>query len=205
MIEAKDISVSFGGRTVFTNISFSLAVGEKLVLTGPSGSGKSTMLNVCMGFVPFGKTKDRQVAGSVKIAGKTVENIRHVRSLMAWMPQELSFSALSCDELFYWPFRFAVNKKNYPDKKATENMLSLFGLDYAILGKPLTAISGGQKQRLVLCSLLLLKKNILLLDEPTAALDEHAANTVMNYLFEQKELTIISSSHNPAWVLTSDI
>jgi ABC-type lipoprotein export system ATPase subunit len=69
-----------------------------------------------------------------------------------------------------------------------------------LLENKMQDVSGGEKQRIALVSCLLLQREILLLDEPTSALDSHSKSKVMDYLFANPKLTILSSSHDPEWI-----
>ncbi|HKL37761.1 MAG TPA: ATP-binding cassette domain-containing protein, partial [Bacteroidales bacterium] len=78
------------------------------------------------------------------------------------------------------------------------------GLSESILKKNLDEISGGQKQRLAIASAVLLDKALLILDEPTSSLDGKSIQKAADLIFPQKDLTVLSTSHNKWWIEQSD-
>lgn len=197
---AKNLTVSLGGNIIFKNLSFSVKKGEKVSITGESGSGKTTLLNILCGFIT-------NYTGTVDIKSKTINknNIDLIRKKhIAWLPQEITGGFDTAEELFFYPFTFKNNEHLRPDDNEIDRIFNAFGLKKDILQKKLTEISGGQKQRVTLASIILQKKDIILLDEPTSALDEKNIKNVTDFLFSLKDQTIIATSHNPYWVSKSN-
>ncbi len=196
-VSFNNITVKYEDRIVFRNFSETIYAGEKVVLTGPSGSGKTTLMNTVLGFTPH--------EGSIEVFGKLVseEEIAAIRKMTAWLPQDLSFDLRSCRDLLYYPFEYDANKKNLPQQKEIDILLEELLLPADILQRSVDQISGGQKQRLLLASVLLLKKPLLLLDEPTSALDAKSVNALLQHINRNK-LTIISSSHDAEWIRGMD-
>lgn len=199
MIIFDHITISYPKETVFKDFSLHIAKGEKVVLSGHSGSGKSTLLNAVMGFVT-------PVSGKISVNGEiiTSQTIHNIRKHIAWLPQELSFDIKSNKELAYFPFAYSLNRQVKPSEEEMKTMLQALLLSPDILQKNRDEISGGQKQRILLASMLLLKKDILLLDEPTSALDAASVKALLALLFKQKNLTVISTSHDRLWIENMD-
>jgi ABC-type transport system involved in cytochrome bd biosynthesis, ATPase and permease components len=199
MIQIKNLSVSYGDEQVISNLSFAAKKGDKVALSGPSGSGKSSILNLLMGFVyPF--------SGRVTVNGIDLneQNIDAIRQQISWLPQELSLKIDTVEELFFYPYTFRANKHLRP---STEEVKRIFGdllLDVSLLEKSLSEISGGQKQRVALASVLLLKKDILLLDEPTSALDAESRSAIINLIKKLDGVTVIASTHDEEWLAAMD-
>lgn len=198
MIQAKDVVVRFEQETVLDKLSFAVSPGAKVAVKGLSGSGKSTLLNVLMGFV----IPD---SGEVRIGGHPLhqDHIHTIRSLMAWLPQELPLLLDRVRDLFLLPFSFARNKALLPTDREVAEVFEAFRLETGLLNKSLPEISGGQKQRVALASCVLLKRPLLLLDEPTSALDAATKKGVMDYLFGLPDRTILALSHDPEWIARS--
>lgn len=195
LIKFENIEIRFNGKALLKNLCFKVEEGEKVVLKGQSGSGKTSLLNVFTGFV-------RPASGEVTIDGSPLdkETIRQFRTKTAYLPQQLSFNSYKVQQFIEVPFYFGMNKKLLPDRGKILEYFNLFGLKPEILNSKMQDVSGGEKQRLALVSCLLLDRKILLLDEPTAALDKDSKKKVMDHLFCMKEITIISASHDPDWI-----
>lgn len=191
MIYAKEVVVRFGQETVLDRLSFKVEPGAKVAVTGLSGSGKSTLLHVLLGFV----IPD---SGEVNIVGHPLqqEQIQKIRSKVAWLPQELPLLLDRVRDLLLLPFSYARNKALLPTEREIAEVFEAFHLETSLLNKSLQEISGGQKQRVALASCVLLKRPLLLLDEPTAALDAVTKQRVIDYLFSQPKLTILALSHD---------
>ena len=198
MIEVNNLTITFTGKTIINNLSFKIPAQGKATLKGPSGSGKSSLIMALLGFVI-------PSSGIIKINENILNNssIKHIRSMTAWAPQELNFDFIYTRELLLLPFGFEANKSSFPSQNNINQTLEKLGLNPVILEKPLKNISGGEKQRISLCSALLQNKPILLLDEPTSALDLETKTKIAK-LFSQSDQTIVSASHDDLWCKYND-
>lgn len=194
MIEIKNLFISFE-KPVIENFSMIVPEGEKIAIVGSSGIGKSTILNSLMGFV-------RIQSGEIKINNLSLNasNIRLIRKQICWLPQELSMQFEMVEDLFYYPFSFAQNKPAMPPKSLVEEVLNKLKLDSDIMSKKTDEISGGQKQRVALASQLLLNKPILLMDEPSSALDDDSQKAVLDFIRSLSNVTLVSATHNYKWI-----
>lgn len=194
MIDVSNLCVSYNEQPVFKDVSFRLDQGEKMVIAGKSGSGKTTMLHALLGFVSYCR-------GSITINGKPLlkNNISFIREITSYMPQEAVFPKVSVKSLLFDPFRWNKNKAIVQTNQKVYQYLQRLKLPENILEKDLNEISGGQKQRLLLLSILLLNKKILILDEPTSSLDEEISNEIREYLIHELDKTILISTHDSTW------
>lgn len=199
MIEIQNLELEFDGQKLYNGLQMTLGKGEKVTLAGESGTGKTTLIHLILGFVPF-------QTGQVYIKGHPLkgDNIGYIRSLTAYVPQELHLPLNTASELFYMPFSFRQNRGQQPTRSTVEKMFKALGLSTALLDKNLDEISGGQKQRIAIASALLLDKPLLILDEPTASLDSKSIDRLANLVFNQNQQTVLSTSHNPVWTNYSD-
>lgn len=161
---------------------------------GPSGCGKSTLLSALLGFV-------KPESGEISIDGLVMgpETVDRIRRRIAWLPQETALRFEDARALFYYPYTFRQNRHLMPGKGSAAAMLERLGLSPDILGKGIVELSGGEKQRLVAASLLLLKRKILLLDEPSAALDSRSARLLMETVAKLEDTAVLVAAHDPEW------
>lgn len=199
MISISDLCITFKEEEIYKNFFLSVKKGDKIAITGESGKGKSTLLNLLAGFIPNFK-------GNVSIDGLDLssKNICEIRKKLAWLPQETALKLMTVNDLFYTPFHFAHNKAGYPGKEQVSEIFSAFELDEALLGKKVKQISGGQKQRIILAACVLQNKPIMLLDEPSSALDPRIKKRVTDHILGTKDSTILAVTHDEYWMEQSD-
>jgi len=196
----ENISKSFNGVNIISNLSLEIPDGSKVAVTGKSGAGKSTFLNMLLGFI----LPDN---GNITLLGMDVneKNINEIRENLSWVPQELNIDVRYVRELLLLPFGYNKNKKYNPSTKTITNALDMFGLKEDILGKDVSDISGGEKQRIFLTSSYLLKRKICFLDEPTSGLDSDSKREVINYFLHECASTVVAVTHDEKWMDNSNI
>src|SRR6056297_1034397 len=199
MIWIKKLNINFKHEKIYRDFDLHVRKGNKIAFTGESGKGKSTLLNLLAGFIP-------DFRGEVTVDGipLNAKNIGIIRRYLAWLPQDTSLNIINVRELFEMPFTFTLNREHFPSEKQISEIFSAFELKEALLDKKVKQISGGQKQRILLASALLQKKPLLLLDEPSSALDIRIKKQVTDYILALPDVTVIAVTHDEYWMSRSD-
>ncbi|MDV2480484.1 phosphate ABC transporter ATP-binding protein [Methanoculleus sp. Wushi-C6] len=170
-LRVTDLTKRFGERTVFESVTFSVAEGECLAVTGPSGSGKSVLLKCLNRLVE--PSEGRIEVFCTDTAGCDPVEVR--RRVCLVLQTTVLFEGTVAENLAY-PFAFRANR-DLPRPDFGE-LLASVGLPASILYRDGGTLSGGEAQRVAIARALALRPAILLLDEPTSALDRAAAEVV---------------------------
>ena len=191
-----DVRVELGGRPAVDGIDLEVAPGEWLALIGPNGGGKTTLLRAIARLVSF--------AGSIALEGRPTATMRRAElsRLLAVVPQEPSTPPwLTVGEyvlLGRTPHLGALAKEGRRDREAAARALARLDL-LAYGDRLLGTLSGGEKQRAVVARALAQEARIVLLDEPTAALDighQQQALDLLDVLRAESGLTLVSAMHD---------
>ncbi|MFB8396203.1 thiol reductant ABC exporter subunit CydD [Streptomyces yangpuensis] len=204
-IEIDGVAVRYEGRDEDSPrpVSLTVAPGECVALTGPSGAGKSTLLQVLLGFV-------RPTAGRVRIAGVDLAKLspEHWRERIAWVPQRPHLFAGTVAENVRLARPGAGEGEvtaALKDAGAWEFVSALPRGAETLLGEGGVGLSAGQRQRLALARAFLADRPVLLLDEPTAALDgETEAGIVDAVRRLSAGRTVLLVVHRPALLAVAD-
>ena len=181
---------------VLSRLSLRLQAGERVALLGANGCGKSTLLQLLAGLIPYsagtlhyrGQLLDRGGAGRSPLG----RQMRRETGIVFQQPEAMLFNPTVFDEVAYGPRRLG-----WPDASdRVWRWLRQLRLD-ALAEQPPHSLSGGEKQRLALASVLVMAPGLLLLDEPAANLDPRSAGWLGDYLL-QTPATVVMSTHNLA-------
>jgi energy-coupling factor transport system ATP-binding protein len=191
-------AVHFGyantGREQASGVSLNVRAGDVIALLGPNGAGKSTLCRLAIGLI-------RPTSGSISISGSniaartTAEIVRDVGYVFQ-NPSSTLFANTLREELSFGPRNIGIGPaETARDIERVLTMIDLPGLD---LDKSPFALSHGQQKRIALAAVLTMRPRVLLMDEPTAGLDEDTAEVVMRGLFsaEGRPDAIVMITHD---------
>ena len=165
LIEAQGISVGHGGQPVLANVDFTIEPGEIVTVIGPNGSGKSTLVKGLMGALPVLQGQLRRAPGLA----------------IGYVPQKLSVDRplpMTVRRFLDLPLR-----RPEPEVQQAAGRVGIGPL----MGRQIADLSGGQFQRVLLARAILARPAILILDEPTQALDQPATAAFYRLLQELRQ------------------
>ncbi len=177
------------GSVGVRDASLSIERGERVALLGANGSGKSTLLLLMAGLL-------KPSSGEVKIFGmkpekENIEEIRRRVGVVFQNPDEFLFNPTVRDELLYVPRQLELGEDELEEKLS--RMAGMFGIE-DLLDKPPFRLSGGEKKKVEIASVLIYEPEVLLLDEPTANVDGRTRRFLLKIL-EEYDGTIIVATH----------
>ena len=193
ILKVEGLSVSYGDNpAIIEDMSFSLKKGERLAIVGKNGAGKSTLAKALCGFVPSqGKlTYKGQDISQDSIAGRS-ERIGFVLQ----NPNQMISQTMIFDEVALGLRLRGIEEAEVEER--VHEVLKTCGL-YSFRKWPISALSFGQKKRVTIASILVLKPEIIILDEPTAGQDYKTYTDIMNFLdsLQKQGHTIVMITHD---------
>jgi iron complex transport system ATP-binding protein len=196
-LAARGVTVHIGEHRILSDVDVELAAGEWLTVIGPNGAGKSTLLRALAGLLP--------AAGTVRIDGSAMSALpRRARArLLALVPQDPvvppGMSVLDYALLGRTPYIPPLGRESRADLAAVQAILDRLDL-IGFADRELSTLSGGERQRVYLARALAQGARLLLLDEPTRALDIGHQQDVLELIDELRadpdtRLGVISTMH----------
>ena len=193
--EVDGLGIELAGRTVLSDVSFSVSPGERVVLLGVNGCGKTSLLKALDGLLSPSR-------GAIRYAGESLTSRaledaafrRRFRSEVAFLFQNVDamlFNPSVADEIAFGPRQLGL--QDVDDRVA--RWAQTFDVE-RFLDRPPFELSGGEKKRVALAALLATGPGVLLLDEVTANLDPASAAHMVDFLGSLDRVTVIVSTHN---------
>jgi cobalt/nickel transport system ATP-binding protein len=193
-IEIKDLKFAYpDGRQVLRGVTLQVPPDRKTALVGPNGAGKSTLLLHLNGLL--------QGDGEITVAGIPVPggDLGRVRAAVGFVfqnPDDQLFSPTVFDDVAFGPLHMGLPEEEVRDRVA-KALMTVNMPDYA--DRVSHHLSIGEKKRIAIATVLSMKPEILVLDEPTAGLDPRARRNLINYL-RDLPMTMLVSTHDMAMV-----
>ncbi|MBI4743663.1 MAG: ABC transporter ATP-binding protein [Actinobacteria bacterium] len=200
IFELSNIKYAYPDNTVALNdVSFNIALGEQVVILGANGSGKSTLLSILGGLIYVD-------SGIIKAFGESLnEDILNQPDFRKYFRQNIGFIfqdsdiQLFCptvyDEIAFGPLQLGIPKDEVI--KRTNDVINLLGISN-LKGRSPVGLSGGEKKKVAIGSVLSINPSVLIFDEPTSGLDPRSQVWLIELLNELKKTgkTIITATHD---------
>jgi cobalt/nickel transport system ATP-binding protein len=193
-IEIRDLKFAYPDkRQVLQGVTLRVPPDRKTALVGPNGAGKSTLLLHLNGLL--------QGDGEITVAGIPVPggDLGRVRAAVGFVfqnPDDQLFSPTVFDDVAFGPLHMGLPEEEVRDRVA-EALMTVNMSDFA--GRVSHHLSIGEKKRIAIATVLSMKPEILVLDEPTAGLDPRARRNLIDYL-RDLAITMLVSTHDMAMV-----
>jgi len=185
---AKNVSYRYpDGSPGVEDVSIEIKKGEKVAVIGENGSGKTTLIFLLSGLLKPSK-------GEVRILGFTSREIEEIRKRVGVVfqnPDDFLFNPSVRDELLYVPRQLGLSREEM--EELLKKFSDLFGLG-EILSKPPFRLSGGEKKKVAIASVLIYKPEIVFLDEPTANVDMKTRKLI-GEIIRSYDGTIVVATH----------
>ena len=215
-INLKDVSYIYNEKTpyekeVLNNINLGIERGRYTVIVGKTGSGKSTLIEHFNGLLiptsgevnvdemvivaPKNKKERRELA-------KKLRELRKSVSVLFQFSEQQLFETTVLKDIIFAPLNYGISEEKAIER--AKELISLVGLDESYLEKSPFELSGGEMRKVALCGVLALEPKVLILDEPTIALDYRSREEIMDMvktLQKEKKMTIVLVTHNMDYVL----
>ena len=215
-ISLKNVSYTYNYKTpyareVLKDINLNVEEGSYTVIIGKTGSGKSTLIEHINGLLlpthgevlvnnvlitnPKSKKEKRELAKKLKV-------LRQDIAVLFQFSEQQLFETSVLKDIIFAPLNYGISEERALSK--AKELIKLVGLDESYLDKSPFELSGGEMRKVALCGVLALEPKVLILDEPTVALDYKSREEIMTMVKKLKDelnMTIVLISHNMNYVL----
>jgi cobalt/nickel transport system ATP-binding protein len=194
IVSVKEVKFTYpAGVSALKNVSLEVRQGERLAILGPNGSGKSTLILLIAGLLTPNK-------GEIRVFGEptTSKNFQKFRSRIGLVfqdPDDQLFTSSVIEDIEYGPKNLKLPEEDVKQRSA--HVLEKMGIQH-LRGRPPHRLSFGEKKKVSLATALVLKPELLILDEPTANLDLVSRRGLIETLNELNRAgtTIVVSTHD---------
>ena len=193
ILKVEGLSVSYGDNpAIIEDLFFSLKKGERLAIVGKNGAGKSTLAKALCGFVP---SQGKLTYKSQDISQDSIAERSERIGFVLQNPNQMISQTMIFDEVALGLRLRGIEEAEVEER--VHEVLKTCGL-YSFRNWPISALSFGQKKRVTIASILVLKPEIIILDEPTAGQDYKTYTDIMNFLdsLQKQGHTIVMITHD---------
>ena len=185
-LQVRDLAVSYGDKTVLTEVNLDVPSATTVAVIGPNGSGKSTLLAA--------------IAGLVSPSSGTIDVDRHALALVLQatdVDRSLPITVLEAVRMARYPHRGMFGRMRADDHRAIDDALRRAGAD-DLKKRQIHELSGGQRQRVLVAQGLAQQADVLLLDEPVTGLDIVSREVILDVVREERAAgrSVVMTTHS---------
>ena len=192
-VSFKHVTLSLGGVPILSDVGFDVGEGEFVGVLGPNGSGKTTLIRAILGVVPPESGRIDVFGAPARRGLPNVAYLPQTRSAPPTVPVSGRDFVASAVNGEHWGLPLASRA----DRRAVDEALAMVG-GTGLARRPLSRMSGGERQRLLIAGAIIGRPRLLLLDEPLISLDQHQQRVVVDLvrrLSRELGLTVLFSAH----------
>ncbi|KQZ02212.1 ABC transporter ATP-binding protein [Pseudolabrys sp. Root1462] len=193
VVELTHATIAVGKRAVLRDVSFSIQAGDFVGVLGPNGAGKTTVMRAILGLLPPTSGTIRVFGEAPKFGASTIGYLPQLRTVLP----DLRVRGLDYIAISLHGERWGLPSLAAADRHAIEETLDAVGAS-DLARRPLSDMSGGERQRLLLAQALIGKPKLLLLDEPLISLDARHQEVVIDVvrrIARERGITVLFSAH----------
>ncbi|MCU1321565.1 MAG: transporter related protein [Acidobacteriaceae bacterium] len=190
VVSFENVSISFDGKQVLKDLSFTVHPAETRIILGPAGCGKSVLMKLTNGLI-------KPDSGTIKVFGEDVTAMRErdlfkLRARIGMVFQESAlFDSLSVED----NVAYRLHEDGVPEDEShqrVEEVLHFVDLDHAITKFP-SELSGGMRRRVSIARAIISKPDLILYDSPTGGLDPITSTTIVELVVKQRDVSHTTS------------
>jgi zinc/manganese transport system ATP-binding protein len=193
VVELDRATIGIAGHSILSNVSFAIGPGEFIGVLGPNGAGKTTLMRAILGLLPPSAGHVRVFGRAPQRGDRTIGYLPQVRTVLP----DLRVRGLDFIGSSLHGERWGLPSLSRHDKSMIEETLDSVGARN-LAKRPLSDMSGGERQRLLLAQALIGEPKLLLLDEPLISLDarhQEVAIGVVRQVCRERGITVLFSAH----------
>ncbi|MEZ0180064.1 ATP-binding cassette domain-containing protein ['Camptotheca acuminata' phytoplasma] len=202
MIVIKNLGFNYKNKKIFNNLNLEILIGNWISIIGKNGSGKSTLAKILIGLL-------KQNEGQIFIDGRELieDNLSEIRSLMGIVFQNPDYQFVGLDvksDIAFGLENQLLSRKEM--QKRIEKYSRMMNINHLLDKKP-QDLSGGQKQKVAITSVLVMEPKIIIFDEPTSFLDPQGAKEIFDIIYnisKEQNKILITITHDLNFALKSD-
>jgi Fe-S cluster assembly ATP-binding protein len=199
-LELKNLTLKLGGKNIVENVSIDFREGQIHAIVGPNGAGKSTLAHIIMGLPDYRDIEGEILFDGIPISGLTIDKRAKLGITLAWQ-EPARFQGISVRS-----FMLAAAKDK--TEEAVELALKMVGLDPDLYKDRAVdeTLSGGERKRIELASIIAMRPKLVLMDEPDSGVDIEAINNIFSVIHKLKAegTTVILITHSPEVLKEAD-